>query len=188
MDCAIITKLEGGDTLTDEDIATMSSSTPRTVRRHRSNIVAFGTGNTQPNDRGRPKTITPNMLTALYDELHLNLCMRLKDMVAFIRSKFNQIVRRHSVSRALKSVEYTKKVTRQVTIERNANLRADHIHERSFLSSEHIVYVDEAACDTSVGTRSKGRSKKGTTPVQIKRLRRGPTDSTSLCPGWDSLL
>lgn len=40
-----------------------------------------------------------------------------------------------SVSKALKSIGYIKKVIRNVTKERNLDLRADYIHERSFFNS-----------------------------------------------------
>lgn len=52
-------------------------------------------------------------------------------------------------------------------------MRADHIHERSFFDSSQLIYVDESGCDKSIGTKNKGWSKKGITPVQIKRLHRG---------------
>lgn len=106
------------------------------------------------------------------NSLVIHVCDR--DMVQFLRSNFDVQVSRFSVSRALKSEQYTKKVTRNVAKEWNADLRADHVYERSFFDSSQLVYIDESGCDTSVGIKNKGWSNKGVTPVQIKRLRRGP--------------
>lgn len=172
IDNAIIAKLEGGDAPTDENIARISSSTARTVRRRRSNLVRFGTTKAPSNGVGRPRAVTPNMLAALRDRLVDSPCMRLKDMVAFLRKEFDAEVTRFSVSRALESIGYTK-VTRNVARERNPDLRADHIHERSFFNSCQLIYIDESGCDKSIDIKNKGWSKKGTTPVQIKRLQRG---------------
>ncbi|RFU72915.1 transposase [Trichoderma arundinaceum] len=97
IDNAIISKLGGGDAPTDENLARISSSTARTVRRRRSNQVRFGTTKAPSNGVGRPRTITPNMLAALCDKLVDSPCMRLKDMVAFLRKEFGADVTRFSI-------------------------------------------------------------------------------------------
>lgn len=170
---AIYVKLRGGNAPTDEDIAKIAASTTRTVRRNRSNLFRFGTTRAPSNGAGRPKTITPNMLTALRDQLVLNPCMRQRDMVAFLLKEFDVHVTRYSVSRALKSAGYTKKVTRTIAKERNPDLRAEHIYERSLLRSYQLVYIDESGCDKSIGIKNKGYAPKGVTPVQTKRFHRG---------------
>ncbi|UPK95677.1 hypothetical protein LCI18_006612 [Fusarium solani-melongenae] len=114
------------------------------------------------NNAGRPKTVTPNMFTALSDELARNPCMRLADMAAFIRKEFNVDVSCFSLSRALRSAEWRKKATRNVAKERNADLR-----------DEHLVFIDESGCHRSIGTKHKGWAPRGVTPVQIKRFHRG---------------
>jgi hypothetical protein len=82
--------------------------------------------------------------------------MRLRDMVAFLRKEFNAHVTRFSESKALKSIGYIKKVSRNVAKERNPDLRADHIHERSFFNSCQLIYIDESGCDKSIGIKNKG--------------------------------
>lgn len=173
IDHPIMAKLQSGDGPTDRQIANLGYTTERTVRRHRSNLSRFGTPKLLSNGAGRPKTITPNMLSALCDQLARNPCIRQKDMAVVIRRKFDVEVSRFSSGRALKSLHYTKKVTRNIARERNVNLRADHIHERSFFDSRQLIYVDASGCDRSIGIKHKGWAKKGVTPVQTKRLHRG---------------
>ena len=66
-----------------------------------SNLLLFGSTKAPSNGAGRPKTITPPVLTALYDLLALNPCMRLEDMAAFLGKEFDVDVTRFSISRAL---------------------------------------------------------------------------------------
>ncbi|KAK3937093.1 hypothetical protein QBC46DRAFT_393460 [Diplogelasinospora grovesii] len=78
-------KLQGDKDPKDDQIAEIVGCAPRTIRRIRSNILRFGTTTARPNGAGQPKTVAPPMLTALYEQLSLNPCMRLEDMVAFFR-------------------------------------------------------------------------------------------------------
>ncbi|RFU78212.1 reverse transcriptase [Trichoderma arundinaceum] len=61
--------LEGSDIPTDHNLARINSSTARTVRRRRSNQVRFGAAEAPSNSVGLSRTVTPNMLAALSDEL-----------------------------------------------------------------------------------------------------------------------
>jgi transposase len=173
IDHPIVDKLQSGDGPTDRQIANLGRTTERTVRRHRSNLCHFRTPKLPSNGVGRPKTMTPNMLSALCDQLARNPCMRQKDMAIFLRRQFEVEVSRFCLGRALKGLRYTKKVTRNVAKERNMDLRADHIHERSFFSSQHLIYVDESGYDRSIGIKNKGWAERGITPVQTKRFHRG---------------
>jgi transposase len=54
------------------------------------------------------------MLTALCDKLAIVPCMRLKDIVTFLRSEFEVEVTRFSIRRALKDVDWSKKATQNI--------------------------------------------------------------------------
>lgn len=105
------------------------------------------------------------MLAALYNKLIDSLYMRLKDMVVFLCKEFNADVTCFSVSKALKSVDYIKKVTWNIAKERNPDLRANYIHKRSFFNSCQLTYINESGCIKSISTKNKGWFKKGITLV-----------------------
>ena len=58
-----------GEALEDNKIARIVRCSARTVRHIRSNLLVFGSTSAPSNGAGRPKTISPHMLTALYDRL-----------------------------------------------------------------------------------------------------------------------
>lgn len=103
IDNAIISKLEGSDAPTDDNIAKISSSTARTVHRRQLNQIHFRITKAPSNGAGRARTITPNILAALRNELVDSPYMRLKDIIAFLRKEFNANVTHFSVSRALEA-------------------------------------------------------------------------------------
>ena len=105
----ISSKLQGDDDPEDDEIAEIAGCTDRAVRRIRSNLLRFGLTTAPPNDAGRPKTVAPPMLTALYDQLSLNPCMWLEDMAEFLRNEFDVDLTRFSTGRALKRAKWSKK-------------------------------------------------------------------------------
>jgi transposase len=107
----INSKLQDDKALKDDDIAKIAECSDYMVRRIRSNLLLFGSTKAPSNGAGRPKTITPPMLTALYNQLAIDPCMRLSDIVAFLQKEFNVDVIRFSIRRALKDPKWSKKVT-----------------------------------------------------------------------------
>jgi transposase len=107
----INSKLQGDQGPTDDQTAKIACCSARAIRRHRQNVLLFGSTKALSNGAGRSKTITPPMLTALCDKLAIVSCMRLKDMVTFLRDKFKVKVSRFSIRRALKDVNWSKKGT-----------------------------------------------------------------------------
>lgn len=101
----IESKLQGEEAPTDELTAKLATCSLRAVRRHRSNLLRFGSTKAPWNGSGRPKTITPHMLTALCDQLSINPYMPFKDIAAFLRRDFDVEVTRFSIRRALKGIE-----------------------------------------------------------------------------------
>ena len=128
----ISSKLQDDTTLRDDDIAKIAGCSTRTVRRIRSNLLLFGSTKAPSNGPGRPKTITPPMLTALYDQLALDSYMPLDDMAAFLRKEFEVDVTLFSIRRALKDPAWSKKIN--VARERNQDLRDEYVHEISFVA------------------------------------------------------
>ncbi|KAK1714010.1 uncharacterized protein CLUP02_16966 [Colletotrichum lupini] len=61
---------------------------PRTVRRIRSKLRTCGTTETPTNTPGRPKSITPPMLSALRGNLAVDPCLTLDEMAAFLRKHY----------------------------------------------------------------------------------------------------
>jgi hypothetical protein len=60
------------------------------------------------------------------------------------------------------SIGWSRKQTRRVAQERNADLRDFHHRRLSEFSSYHLDYVDESGCDKRVGIRRTGWSPRGT--------------------------
>ena len=169
----ILSKSEGDKSLKDGEIANAANCSTRTVRHIRSNLLLFGSTKAPPNGSGRPKSISPPMLTALLDKLGSDPCMRLQDMAAFLNDEFEADVTHFSVSRALKGAGWSRKSTQNVANERNARLRDEYMHEISNMRSDQMVFIDETGVDRNIGTRSKGWAPRGRRPRQVKRFHRG---------------
>jgi transposase len=169
----IESKLQGEEAPADELTANLATCSLRAVRRHRSNLLQFGSTKAPSNGSGRPKSITPHMLTALCDQLSINSSMSFKDMAAFLRKDFDVEVTRFSIRRALKDIKWSTKCTQNVAQERNDNLRADYIYEVSLLRSDQLVFIDETGVDKSIGIRRRGWAPREKRARQVKRFHRG---------------
>jgi hypothetical protein len=96
------------------------------------------------------------MLDALREHLIEKLELYVEEMVIFLFDDFGVLVDRSTVSRALKSINYSKKMMRQIARERNADLRDFYQHTISPYPSWQHVYVDESGCDKRIGCRKTG--------------------------------
>lgn len=159
--------------LTDRQIAEVVGCSERAVRRIRSNLRHFQTTRAPHNGGGRPASITPPMLSALSAHLLENPTLYQDEMAAFVNAEFGTPVSKFAVARALETMGWSKKKTRRVAEERNADLRDFHFRRLSEFSSYHLVYVDESGCDKRVGFKRTGWSPSGTTPVQVAQFHRG---------------
>ncbi|KAK4071524.1 transcriptional regulator family: Helix-turn-helix [Purpureocillium lilacinum] len=169
----ILSKSEGDKTLTNKEIARAANCSTRSVRRIRSNLLLFGSTKAPPNSGGRPKSITPLMLTVLLEKLASEPSLRLEDMAAFLNDEFEADVTRFGVGRALKAAGWSRKSTQNVAKERNARLRDEYMHEISCMRSDQLVFIDETGVDRSIGTRNKGWAPRESRPRQVKRFHRG---------------
>jgi len=130
----ISSKFQDDKALRDHDIAEIAHCSDRTVRLIRSNLLLFGSTRAPSNGSGRPKIISPPIMTALSDQIALDPCMQFSDMAAFLRKGFNADVTRFSIYRALGDLEWSKKVAQNIARERNQDLQNEYMHEISFLS------------------------------------------------------
>jgi transposase len=112
------------------------------------------------------------MLEALREYLLEKPDQYLNEMVVFLWDKFEALVTTSTVSRALKSIDWSKKTCRRVAKGRNADLRDYYLYNLSSFHSYHVVYIDESGCDKRIGFRRTGWSPLGVTPVQVARYQR----------------
>jgi hypothetical protein len=96
------------------------------------------------------------MLNALCHELLADPGLYQDEMARFVRKRFGIEVSQASISRALKSVKWSKKTTRQVAQEQNADLQSYYLHKVSQFRSYQLVFINESGCDKHISTRHTG--------------------------------
>ncbi|KAJ3469852.1 hypothetical protein MRS44_003917 [Fusarium solani] len=156
------------------EIAKIIPCTERTVYRTRSAIRRFGTAAAPTNRAGPDPKITPLMRDALCRELVRKPEMLRREMVAFLRKRFDVDVSPTRITRTLQALQWTRKNTRRVARQRNPQLR-HYYHYRLKLGgyrSYHLIFLDESGLDKSIGVRRKGWAPKGVPPMQIARFQR----------------
>lgn len=122
---------------------------------------------------GRRSCLTPAMRKAIYDMLIEDAELYIEELVEFILESFSKKVSKSSVARAVK--DWPRKKMRYIAQQRDDDLRDLYLYTLGELNIEsHMcMFVDESGCDERVSRRQYGRSPKGTTPVQVAKLRRG---------------
>lgn len=89
-----------------------------------------------------------------------------RELVAtFLQQRLEATVSQASISRALKSMRWSKKTARQVAREQNADFQDYYLHKVSQFRSYQLVFIDELSCDKRISTRLTGWSPVGTAPV-----------------------
>jgi hypothetical protein len=71
----------------------------------------------------------------------------------FLYNEFRAFITKSSIHHALATAGWSKKVSRQVAKERNANLRDFYLHNLSEFRSYHLIYIDESGYDRQVRFR-----------------------------------
>jgi transposase len=158
--------------LKQTEMAAAAGCSERAIRRIRTNLRLFGLTKAPSNGAGRRRIITPQMLDALREHLLEKPGLYQEEMAVFLWDEFGILVSAPSISRALASIGWTKKTTRHIARERNADLRDFYLHNLSEFRSYHLVYVDESGCDKRIGFRRTGWSPLGVPPVQVTRFHR----------------
>jgi transposase len=159
--------------LSQVDMAKVAGCSDRTIRNIAANLRMFGRTKAPANGAGRRRRITPPMLAALCDRLIEKPGLYRDEMAVFLYDEFQVLVSLSSISRALASIKWTKKVTQRIANERNTDLRDFYLHKLSAFRSHQLVYVDESGCDKRIGFRRTGWSPLGVAPVEVTRLHRG---------------
>jgi len=142
--------------LKTRQMANVVECSERSIKAIRSNIHYYRTTKTPPNGSGRPRSITPLILEALCDHLLKKPELYLEEMEVFLWDEFEVLVSTSSISRALKSVGWSKKAARRVAREQNPDLRDFYLQNLSAFRFYHLVYIDESGCDTLIGFRRTG--------------------------------
>lgn len=103
----------------------------------------------------------------------VNACLRslgYTEIKCRLYDEFSTLVPVYSINRALASIGWTKKATRHIAKERNADLQGFYLYNLSNFRSYHLVYVDESGCDKRIGFRRIGWSLISMAPVQVTRF------------------
>jgi transposase len=159
--------------LNQADMAAVAGCSDRSIRAIATNLRLFGRTKAPANGAaGRRRRITPPMLDALREVLLEEPGLYQDEMAVFLYDEFNVLVTTSTISRALKSIGWTKKTTRHIAKERNADLRDYYLYNLSAFCSYHLVYVDESGCDKRIGFRRTGWAPLGVAPVQVARFHR----------------
>ena len=87
------------------------------------------------------------MLDALRERLLEKPGLYLDELVVFIQDEFSVLVAESTISRALKSIGWSKKKARQVAEQRNPDLRDFYMHTISSFNPDQFLFVDESGCD-----------------------------------------
>lgn len=159
--------------LTTSQIAEAAGCSKRSIITISTNLRLFGDVRAPLISGGRPRLITPLILEALCDHLLEKPDLYLDEMSEFLYDEFEVLVSTYTISRALQSHGWSKKVARRIARERNADLRDHYLYQLSEFRSYHLVYVDESGCDKRAGFRRTGWSPRGVAPVQVSHFQRG---------------
>lgn len=159
--------------LTTKEIAYAAECTRQAVTQIRSNMKQLGGIQALPKPAGPQRSITPLMLETLCNHLREHPYLYLDEMASFFIQNFNVSVSPSTISRALTEKGWSKKVIRQISNKRNADLRDFYLYNLSQFRSYHLVYVDGSGCDKRAGRRQTGWSPLGLTPVQLSEFQRG---------------
>jgi transposase len=120
-------------TLTTREMADAAGCSERCIKAIRSNLHYFGTTKAPPNGGGRHPSITLHMLEVLRENLLEKPELYLEEMAVFLWD--GVLVSPSSISRALLSINWSKKTARQVVKERNPDLRDLYLHNLSAFRS-----------------------------------------------------
>jgi transposase len=98
-------------------MANVTECSERSIKAIRLNLRCFGSTKAPPNSGGRPRSISPPMLKSLCKHLLKKPDLYLEEIVLFLWDEFEVLVLTHSISRALKSISWSKKATRRIVKE-----------------------------------------------------------------------
>jgi transposase len=142
--------------LTATQMATKAGCSKRMIQRLRQKMRCYNNTKAPSTREGRRRSIAPHVLDALCKELLAEPGLYQDEMARFVQKEFGIEVLQASVSRALASIKWSKKTTRQVAREQNADLQSYYFHKLSQFRSYQLIFIDESGCDKRIGTRRTG--------------------------------
>jgi hypothetical protein len=105
------------------------------------------------------------MLGALCEHLLEKPELYLEEMAVFLWDEFEVLVLTCNISRALKSVGWSKKAACRVAREQNPDLRDFYLQNLSAFRSCYLVYINKSGYNKLIGFRTTGWSSLGVAPV-----------------------
>lgn len=158
--------------LTTIQMVTNAGYSERSIEAIKSNLRHFASTRAPANGVGRRRSITPLMLGALCEHLLEKPGLYQDEMVVFLWDELDVLVSTLSISRSLKAADWSKKATRQIATEQNADLRDFYLYNLTQSQSYHLIFIDESGCDKRIGFRQTGWSPHGVAPVQVAQFLR----------------
>jgi transposase len=104
-------------------IADITEYSKCSIKAIYSNIHYYRTTKAPPGSSRRPRSIIQFILEALYDHLLEKPELYLEEIAIFLQDEFEVLVSISSISKALKSVGWSKKAACRVAREQNPDLR-----------------------------------------------------------------
>lgn len=122
----VYSRVIASNELTTSQMAKAAGCSKRAIIGIRSNLRLFGSVKAPSITSGRPQSITPIMLEALFDHLLDKPDLYLHEMELFFWDEFEVYVPKSTISDALHRKGWSKKTARQKAKERNPDLRDDY--------------------------------------------------------------
>jgi transposase len=117
--------------LTATQMATKAGCGKRMIQRLQQKMRCYNDTKAPSTRVGRRRSMTPHVLDALCEKLLVEPGLYQDEMARFVHHEFGIEVLQASVSRALASIKWSKKTTRQVAQEQNADLQSYYFHKAS---------------------------------------------------------
>jgi transposase len=143
---------------------------PSLVYRRRSRLNLFGTVNPPPlSVQGRRRILNREHEEAIEDFLDEYPQAYLAEVAAFIYDEFDLDVHTSTLSRTLSRIRLTNKRIEPVSGVQDEDLRASWMATISQYEAEHLVFLDETACNGRTPNRCYGWSPRGF-PCRARRF------------------
>lgn len=116
--------------------------------------------------RGRPRLLHFDDIDYLRRIIRARPDWFLDELLELLET--NRFISAHysTIHRELVRAGVSTKKLKKIALERNENLRADHIRHMAQYSPEQLGFLDEISKDERTSSRSRGRSRKGTRAVK----------------------
>jgi len=122
---------------------------------------------------GRKRRITAGVLEDLVRLLSENPDLWQEEVQEYLELEHHVVVSRRTVGRAIRSIDFTRKVQTRVAAQRDEVARAAWRDDLRHIHADNMVFVDESACAEHTLWRRYGYSPRGTPAVDVRLKKRG---------------